>query len=76
MAVFSSEPAFATAIGDPRSTNAGLSIAKPTETRYAKGSDDDEDNAAARSLPGKAMCAVVFGLIAGVSIYDGSDYMD
>ncbi|GKU07608.1 aspartic-type endopeptidase opsb [Fusarium langsethiae] len=63
----SSGTASATAIDDPRSTtNAGLSIAKPAETGDAKGSDDDEDNAAARSLSGNAMSAVVFGVIAGV----------
>ncbi|KAG8670497.1 hypothetical protein FPOAC2_09856 [Fusarium poae] len=64
MTVISSGTATATAIGDPRSTNAGLSIAKPTEAGDAKSSD--EDSAAARSLPGNAISAVIFGVITGV----------
>ncbi|RGP69580.1 hypothetical protein FSPOR_4684 [Fusarium sporotrichioides] len=65
--VLSNGTASVTAIDDPRSTaNAGLSIAKPTETGDAQGSHDDEDNAAARSLPGNAVSAVVFEVIAGV----------
>ncbi|RBR09342.1 uncharacterized protein FIESC28_09950 [Fusarium coffeatum] len=54
----------ATVTGDPRETNAGLKVAKPTETGESKDKKDDEDNAATRSLPGSAMAVVVMGVIA------------
>ncbi|KAF5236258.1 hypothetical protein FAUST_6606 [Fusarium austroamericanum] len=65
MTILSSGTASASVNGDYRSSNAGLSIAQPTETGDAKGSDN-EDSAAVRSLPGKVMSVVVFGIITGL----------
>ncbi|KAL6914794.1 hypothetical protein FSST1_012554 [Fusarium sambucinum] len=66
MTALSDGTASATAIGDPRSTNAGLSIVKPTKTGDAKGSDETKTR---QELCQEKPCPLS-------CLDDGWDYMD